>query len=211
MKKIALILLFAFVNISLFAQLPNFGLKLGLTSSELSSDMETYNEKSILGYQFGAFVRLNLGKIYIQPEAYFTKKGGELNFEPSINPTNLKITNNIKLSTLDIPILLGYKILDLKLVNIRVNAGPVASFVLNKDIEVSSNNLGVDDNSLILGEITKDDIKDAIWGFQAGIGVDVLMFTVDVRAEWGINDISNVSTMESKSNLYYIAIGWKLF
>lgn len=207
MKKTALIFLFALLSVSLFAQLPNFGPKIGITSSQLSSDLDDYTQESILGYQFGAFVRLNFGKIYLQPEAYYTKKGGELNFKPSINP-NLEITNKIKLSTLDVPLLLGYKVLNLKVVNVRLNAGPVASFVLNKNVEVHNN---IDLKSGSTGEITKNDIKDAIWGFQAGVGVDVLMFTIDVRAEWGINDISNVSDMESKSNLYYISIGYKSF
>ncbi|MCD6111789.1 MAG: PorT family protein [Bacteroidales bacterium] len=208
MKKTALIFLFALISVSLFAQIPNFGPKIGITSSQLSSDLDDYTQESILGYQFGAFARLNFGKIYLQPEAYYTKKGGELNFKPSINP-DFEIKNKIKLNTLDVPLLLGYKVLNLKVVNVRLNAGPVASFVLNKNVEVHNNN--IDFKSGSTGEITKDDIKDAIWGFQAGVGVDVLMFTIDVRAEWGINDISNVSDMESKSNLYYISIGYKLF
>ncbi len=205
MKKLVSFLLFVLLSVTVFSQIPNFGIKAGFNSSKLTSDINEYNEESILGYNAGVFLRLNLGKAYIQPEAYFTRKGGKLKFNPTIDPGVGTIDNKIKLNTLDIPILLGYKIIDLKIAKLRINAGPVASFILNKEVDVK-----IGEGQSSSEPLSKNDFKNAIWGIQAGAGIDISQFTIDVRYEWGINDISDIQSMESKSNLINISLGWKI-
>ena len=74
--------------------------------------------------------------------------------------------------------MVGVRLIDLKAVNIRLMLGPVASFVLNKDIDS-------DDNNPVL---EKNDFKDMNWGFQGGAGIDVLFLTLDIRYELGLNN-----------------------
>lgn len=79
-------------------------------------------------------------------------------------------------------------------------AGPVASLALNKDI--NSENW---DNS-----ITGDDIRSANWGIQAGAGVDLLLFTLDLRYEFGISDYSKDEGLTLKNNMFTVSLGLKI-
>ncbi|MCK9616428.1 MAG: PorT family protein [Lentimicrobiaceae bacterium] len=177
-----------------FSQNPlSFGIKAGFTSSKLNSDVDETKD-AVLGYQFGVFGRLSAKKMYIQPEIYFTKKGGELKADGG--DTHYSITMN----TVDIPLLIGYKLADAKLANLRVMAGPVASFVYDKNIDTKT---GV--------KFPKNDLEDASWAIQAGAGIDVLMFTLDVRYEWGVKDIYKPSDQDFKNNIFLVSLGWKIY
>ena len=102
------------------------------------------------------------------------------------------------------PLLLGVKILDLKLASVHVVGGPVASYAIKKDI--GPTNLGS-----TWPVKTKDDIKNASWAIQAGAGVDLLMFTLDVRYEIGMSQMYNgtASNFSLKNNLLNVSLGLK--
>ncbi|HLO89528.1 MAG: porin family protein [Chloroflexota bacterium] len=196
MKKlilvITLIIAVAYVN----AQTPGFtiGPKIGATISKYNSDLESSKEEAINSIHWGAFARLG-SKVYIQPELLFMKKSGVL-----INPDLAASEQTINLRTIDVPLLLGVKVADLKLTNIRVFAGPVASLTVNREIKVKN----WDD------AITKDDIRGANWAIQFGAGVDLLMFTADLRYELGMGDYSKIDTYSLKNNLVTLSLGWKI-
>ena len=194
MKKIvlflSLILAFQFVN----AQSPiNIGLKAGYSSSQIKTNLEQFNEGSVSNYFAGAFARLNLGKIYIQPEAYFSSKGGKLN-EVVESPT--ATVNSFDLKAIDVPVLLGYKVIEKGAFNLRINAGPVLSFFTKKE---TNNEETFDPN----------DLKDNFFGYQYGAGVDFLFLSLDVRAENSFGDIYSGSSDE-KSQTFLVSLGIKL-
>lgn len=196
MKKLILFLVIAFVSANLYAQLPvNFGPKFGYTSSKLKTDLTGINEEIKNGFEVGAFVRVKVKKLYLQPEIYYAVKGGVLD--------TINLSSEITLNTLDIPILIGYKVIGKDAFNFRIFAGPVASFIVNKKIKV--------DGKEIADDIVDKSIKDAIWGVQLGAGIDILMFTLDVRYELGLNDIGGNDTgVEMKSNTFHVSLGWKI-
>lgn len=208
MKNFFIVIALLLSGTMLFAQSPiSFGIKVGVNSSKLTTDIGTYTEQFATGFNAGVFLRLGAGKFHIQPEAYYAVKGGKFSFDSKvIDPTDpgKSASENIKLSTLDIPIMLGYKIIDLKVVNARLQAGPVASIILNQDVSFKKN--GSDFS--IPG--ANSSLKDAIWGVQVGGGVDVLMFTLDVRYEFGLNDLSTTSGASTKSNMLNISLGYKI-
>ncbi len=107
--------------------------------------------------------------------------------------------------------MLGYKLIDMEVFNLRAMAGPVASFTLKQDENLTVD--GVEQSvAQVFGENGKDfDMKKAIWGIQAGVGVDVMMFRLDVKYEWGLNNLSNVSDIDIKSHSWLISLGWKIF
>jgi hypothetical protein len=116
------------------------------------------------------------------------------------------LKQDIKLNTIDIPILVGTKVLNLKVANVRVMGGPVASFVTKKDIDNVQN---LDD------QLQGRDIKDSNWSGQVGVGVDVLNFTLDIRYEFGLSDVleDNNTTYDFsdvKNNSYLVTLGWKI-
>lgn len=202
MKKITLMIAALIITGSIFGQI-SFGPKIGLNVSKLSTDMagnvSGLKESSKTGFQLGAFVRIGT-KFYIQPELLYSVKGGIL--EVAGDAVNPAVSADYKMGTMDIPVLVGTKVFSLPMVNVRAFAGPIASFIVSKDLTIS--NLVPDDDQIKL--------KDAIWSAAIGAGVDVMMFTLDIRYEFGLNNISNDTDTYSsmKSNTFNVSLGWKI-
>lgn len=197
MKKILFAVTFLIIAGTINAQTPGFtlGPKLGATLSMYETDNETIREEAINTFHWGAFARIG-SKVYIQPELLFMKKSGLL-----VNPALSGSEQTIRLRTIDVPVLFGVKVANLKVVNIRIFAGPVASMTMNKEL-ITKN---WDD------AITEDDLRSANWGVQFGAGADVLMFTLDLRYELGMSDYSKLDAYPLKNNLVTLSLGWKLF
>ncbi len=207
MKKSILLFLFAMIISNLLqAQLPiSAGLKIGFNTSKMPTEITNISDiksQGQNGFLAGAFVRIKLTKFYIQPEVYFTKKGGDFQYS---NTGNI-YTQQSSFKTVDVPLLFGIKILDFKAFNFRLMAGPVASFITDKSVSYQVNGV----NLPAVPSPTLN-FKNTIWGFQAGAGIDILNFTLDVRYEWGINNISDYSEMTSKTKILHVGLGMKLF
>jgi len=187
----------------------NFGIKGGFTMSTLSPDLSDVENALQAGYQGGAFVRIG-DKWHIQPEVYFTLKQGELSYDIMDGTSSIK--QNIKLNTIDVPVLVGWKFLDPPLFNLRLQAGPVASFVSSTSFD-----LKVDGVEMNTPDDFQESFNDLNWGLQVGAGVDFLMFTVDLRYELGLSDLNEdlENPIEGvpttfKSNVFFISVGWKI-
>ncbi len=196
MKKLVLLSFALIVGSIAFAQIPGFsiGPKIGTTFSKFTTDEDQIKEEMKNSFFFGAFVRLG-NKIYLQPELLVMSRNGLLKDE---NTQESQVT--LKIHTIDVPILLGIKVLDLKAANVRVMAGPVASFVIDKNITGENWN----------ETINEDDFKNMNWGLQFGAGVDVLFLTLDVRYEIGLNDVSKLENFSLKNNMFTVGLGWKI-
>jgi len=218
MKKVIfaalLILTVSFVN----AQV-NFGIKAGFNSSlnldnvasVKSGEYDLINVKSELnnGFHLGAFGRLFFDKVYIQPELLYSmqKKDYEFTIQDA-SSQDIDVEKYVTFSTVDIPLLIGYKLLDLKVANLRVFAGP--KFRLNAGSQVSFKNLTNSDPIDV--EALKGEFKDSQVGLEAGAGVDILMFSLDARMNL-INSLHTAS-WETKPDLnsnFVISLAWKIF
>ena len=197
MKRIALAIALLSLALTSSAQF-TFGIKAGYTASTMPTNLPDIKDEVKSNFLFGAFTRFGK-KLIVQPEVYFATSGG-------IYKDTLGGKQTIKLKNLDIPVLVGFKLIDAKVIKLRVLVGPVASFVLGKDISYS-------DITQIQNEIQASQLKDVIWKFDAGVGLDVLFLTFDVRYEWGLNNIYNpASGQESydiKNNVFNISVGFK--
>jgi hypothetical protein len=189
----------------------SFGPKLGWNSTRLSTDYAAYLRDIKSGGHGGLFFSVYLGHFYIQPETYFAVKRGSMEttiIDPLSQTPELKITQAVTLRTIDVPLLVGYKLLDLKVARLRVWGGPVASFLVNKKYVLTIN--GVDESD----RITRDDFRDATWGVQVGAGLDLLFLTFDVGYDFGLNQFLNISALNDfdvRNNLFFCSIGWRLF
>jgi hypothetical protein len=196
----------------IFAQgFVSFGPKVGWNTDKLTTDYSQYMKDLKSGFQGGLFLSVYIKKFYVQPEAYFSLKRGALQttignpFDPA---TTLSISQTISLKTIDVPVLVGYKFLDLKLVRFRIWGGPVASYILNKDFVFAINGTNKSDR------ITRDDFKDAIWSAQVGAGVDVLMLTFDIGYEFGLDSFLTIHSLDNfnfRNNMFYCSLGWRIF
>jgi hypothetical protein len=194
MKKIIILILVLFAALDDFGQF-SLGPKIGYSASKLSTDFDTIKESAKNNFQIGVFFRFGK-KLYVQPEIAYATSGGTLKLEG----TTLKET--IKLKNLYVPVLIGYKIINAKIVNLRIFAGPVANFILNKE---------VDFDETYPNPVQESDLKNIAWGIDVGAGVDVFFLTLDLRYEFGLNNIYTGTDSQSiKSNVFVVSLGFKL-
>jgi hypothetical protein len=192
MKKLTIIILLAVIALTGNAQgFFDAGIKAGVNTSKISTTISDYTPQSINNYLFGAFARINMGRIYIQPEAYYNSKGGEY-----IDKLNASTINSFDLKTIDVPALLGVKIIDQKAFNLRVMGGPIFSFVTDKSFS---------------GQFNADNVKNSFFGWQYGAGVDFLFLTFDARMEKYGNDITQAPDFSTKNGNFVVSLGIKLF
>jgi hypothetical protein len=215
MKKIILFSIALIAASFSYAQL-GFGIKGAFTMSKLSTNLSDYTEAAKTGYQVGAFVRLGK-KLHLQPEAYFTVKSGKTTFDIPTdlsNPNSAKETVNqsVTLNSIDVPLLIGYQIAKLPGLKIRLQAGPVASMVVNKKYDINYSGITEEEKTSI-----EDSYKNANWALQFGAGVDFLFLTADIRYELGLSDINDPADVSikdylpnEKNNVFFISVGWKI-
>jgi hypothetical protein len=196
MKKLTILIVLATITFAGKSQgFLDAGLKAGLNTSKLSTHSSDYTPQTINGYQFGAFARINFGRFYVQPEAYFNSKGGEYIYK--ISPSTV---NSFNLKSVDVPALLGFKIVDQKAFNLRILAGPTFSFLTDKSVSVK-------------GQLTKDNLENSFFGWQYGVGADFLFLTLDVRKVSYSKDFYSTPNFDfdSKNGTFVISLGVKLF
>ena len=201
MKKFILFAgLLVTTSVAALAQLPSFtaGIKAGVNYSELKAKENLTDANSILGYQVGVWTRVGGAGFYLQPELYLGSKGGENPIVIKSDGTEAQVNGKVKFTTLDLPLLLGTKFGPNKL-NVRLMAGPVISFIVDKSTTTDD-----------AYESIKD-YKDQAIGVQAGGGVDVGNLSVDLRYEAGISNISKSTKYDQKQNLFHLSLGFKLF
>jgi hypothetical protein len=191
MKKLIILIIFAVFALSSHAQGNiEVGLKAGLNSSKISMNLSDYTPQTVNNFQFGAFARFNLNRFYIQPEAYFNSKGGE--YIDKISPATI---NSFDLKTIDVPALVGFKVIDKKAYNLHVLAGPVFSLVTSKSVS---------------SQLTETAIKNSFFGWQYGVGADFLFITLDVRMESLGSNLYATPNFDSKNGTFVISLGFKI-
>jgi hypothetical protein len=205
MKKIIISVVVLFFTVSSYAQF-HIGPHIGYTGSNLSIDKDTITNSLKNNFVVGAFARFGK-KIYVQPEINWLTQGSVFKYPSwgSFSP----VEQSIKLSTIQVPVNIGWRIINLKVTNIRVFGGVAANFIVNTTIETTG---GDGDYELLPKE---DDFSNIAWQWDVGVGVDVLMFTLDVKYLGGINNILKDfnyedGTLTSKSNLFMVTLGWKI-
>ncbi|MBF9253489.1 PorT family protein [Pontibacter sp. 172403-2] len=166
-KSLLLLLLLLTTGIAAKAQFFTAGVKAGVSSSSIDVDNIENNitqfkeADNITGYHAGAFLRFKSGNVFVQPEGLLTYTGGKVEVSDDPNSSDVHI-EKFNFSRLDVPILLGYSFFKV----LRLNAGPVASVLLNGKFE---------------GEKIDQYLEDTEWGWQAGVGLDIGNLTADVR------------------------------
>ncbi|MBE0666969.1 MAG: PorT family protein, partial [Bacteroidales bacterium] len=127
------------------------------------------------GFQGGAFLRASFAGIYVQPELLIATATNTLTYTGLVDGAPVDELLEQKFTKVNIPLLVGIKV-----AFFRINAGPAASFLIN------------DPKELIDGAT----YKKATFGYQAGIGVDLLKkLTVDVRYEGSLNQFGENITI----------------
>jgi hypothetical protein len=188
MKKIAVCFILSLFLVSTASAQLSIGPKIGYTASKLSVDENDISSSFSSSFQYGAFARIG-DAWFIQPEIMMTKKGGHLTYESKNYGSSHQ--------TIDFAALFGIYILDFKVAKLNIQAGPVASIITDKGV------LEIPD------VVEKSEFSDAMWSLQFGLGVDALMFTLDVRYELGMSNVYS-GDFNAKNSLIQVTLGWKM-
>lgn len=194
MKKTIIPILFLLISGVLAAQ-PKFdlGLKAGANFSKISFNIDDYTSESITKAHFGAFGRVGWGKIFVQPEVYYSSKGGNVNLDSGV----LSAVKSIDYSSVDVPVLLGFQLFKVSIVDVHILGGPLFSFVTKSSVN--------DDP-----ELSKEYIENHYTGFQYGLGVDVWFLTFDARMEHGGKNLFSHPDFEGNNKTFMLTVGFKI-
>jgi len=221
MKKlfIAAVLL---LSVSFASAQLNFGIKAGYNSSlgvKNISSVTTgeYNLNSVKsevsnGFHAGVFARLGFDKVYFQPELLYAmgKKDYTVTVQDASTNQESSFDKHVTVSTVDVPLLLGYKLLDLKVINLRVFAGPKLRFNAGSTLDFNN----IKGGGFSATDLQKD-VKAAKLGLEGGFGVDVLMLALDFRynliGDMYQTKLKDLTVDNIPASTFVISLGWKIF
>ena len=200
MKKIALLSIFVLSATGVFAQ-SGIGVKVGVNTSNIYTDagsLKNNIDQSLAtktGFVFGVFGRLG-DSFYLQPEVLVATKGGKVEVTPTGGGGPQLV--DVKYTNLDIPILIGFKPVKF----LRINGGPVASLKLSEDKKLKE----------ALADYTangNEAFQNSTWGYQLGVGINLLGFELDLRKEGSLTDISMLQ-FQNESKFNQRSSGWQV-
>jgi len=166
----------------------HIGIKGGSNYSELPVS-KGFNSEYAAGYFGGVMARFDYKRFYIQNEILYSEKSSK------IEKTTLMDSKNAKWRSIEIPLVIGYKVVDLAALNVRVFGGGVYSYVLDENFS-SLNQLKT--------AYTKFDKSNI--GYQVGAGVEFWKFTLDFTYQGGLNNVSK--SFSSKPNSFNVGVGY---
>jgi hypothetical protein len=199
MKKFLFAFLLVLGTSQVFSQ-NGVGIKAGLSSTKIDFKSKQFVPSDAqTGYHVGLFGRFGGAGFFVQPELLFTQTSGEFAFIPNGStggsaPENYKAEFN----RLDIPVMMGFRFLKI----IRIMAGPIASINIDSELK---NAVSTVDNAKF---------KDATFGYQAGLGVDIGALTVEGKYEGGLSKVTeNIGSFntDNRLNQWVLSVGFRIF
>ena len=188
--KITALSIFLLVVQTSFSQI-NIGLKVGgnYNFNGFKSDSIDLSFNNAVSFQGGGLVRVKIKKVHLQVEGLFTQRKGEALYKAE--------SSKINFYSFDVPLIIGYKLIDLKVVKLRLNAGLIPSFTMAQ-----------------FGDLDKDSYNDSFYSAMGGVSLDIPLFLFDIRYQGAIGDyyqLQNVNHNTTLSNsLLTFSVAWKI-
>jgi len=202
MKKTILLILFVILASGVtFGQFA-LGVKLGYNGNKLTTDLDSVKSQFKSGFHIGAWTRFGK-RLYLAPELQYAFSGGVFTEQVGDIATGWK--QKVTIGSLDIPVLVGFKIIHSKFITWRIELGPQASFIVNKKIE---------DVNKVLGPIEEADLNTATWYILGGTGIDILFLKFDIRYQYGLNKLIEDAggyQFDTKNQMVVMSLGFKIF
>lgn len=208
MKKLILVFVASLLVFTMAdAQMFKWGIKGGIGFSSIPMDditnisdgsdvYDLVTGDGVMGYHFGLQTRIKVAMILIQPELYFNAGGGTI--EQIVDGGATEVLN-VKFNRIDLPVLVGFK-----LGPVRINAGPVGSFILSESNDLSEIE---PDFELFTSAMS--------WGYQAGLGLDISKLSIDARYEGSLSALGETFTvggvdfpLDARPSQWIISLGW---
>lgn len=214
------------------------GPKVGYQTAKLSYKKADIKDGFSNHFTAGIFSRVTFGRLYVQPELMYFKTSNvfDVRFTGTDSdnifniPTGANVNLTLNQANLQLPILVGVKIIDLDVVSVRGHVGPTANFVLKSKTLVDYSYSATGDGTEQHGQSTSEknetfNTKSITWGAQVGVGVDVLKrITLDINYNFGLSKVFeqlNTTTLGeyfdfgntdySRQNTFMVTVGFKFF
>lgn len=169
----------------------NLGPKVGANYSVLRTNIDEFDKESAPNLMGGAFFRLKVKKFSANIEAMFT--GVRATTTGPVIPNTEDTELDVKYTNVDVPILLGYQLLDLKVVKLRANAGIVQSFVQGETGDLDRNFMNENYSSGVIGA-----------------SLDIPLIVFDVRYRVGLTEFYDSDRLDLNTDMLVFTVGWKI-
>ena len=168
--------------------------QIGVNVSALDAKIGDLKTEAKAGWNAGVDFRLGEGFIYLSPGAHYYSNTARL-LRDLDNPDIDMWKGETTIQSIKTPINLGFNLTGgSKFLGIRAEGGIVPSFVTSvKETESYSLNI--------------DDLNRLTWGYNLGVGVDVLFLTADLSYE--IGQANFFKDVDGKNNMLTLSLGVK--
>lgn len=195
MRYLICLLGFVLLSYPVFSQI-DFGVKLGANLSSASNfdigmdpdEPVVLNDATRLGYQYGIWCDAPVGlpRLFLRSELQYIQKSWDIGGEPGNTPSPYT-----QLHYLSLPLIVQYRLSDF-----RIGAGPELSFLVDQSVRLDGKNQGenllVEENKLELGANFDLQYNWNRWQFSLRYSLDLTPFLeltlTDINGEPLAND-----------------------
>lgn len=210
MKKLFVFVFVAFLcSNTIDAQDVKWGIRIGGSTTSLDGNeikvatggIDTFRlaiQDAKFGIHLGAFARIELGPMFIQPEILFNSSSVTYSKEDFTTLNSVPVLFKDTYNHLDIPIMIGVKMNAL-----RLQGGIIGSILLSETTDLTE---------IATFEREADNIS---YGWQAGVGIDVARVSVDLKYEGNFNRfgdnitlVGNQYSFDARKNRFVVTMGF---
>lgn len=169
--------------------------KIGINASNLETDIRDLTAEARVGWNLGLDLRMGRGMVFFNPGIHYYSFAADLT--PNItSQTNFDVRNQTTIQNIKVPVNIGINLTGTGgLMNIWIKGGGSANFFGGvKQVDGSS--------------LVTDDFSKVNFGLNLGVGVDVLLFTIDATYELGQTNF--FAEGDSRNNMFTVSAGIKL-
>ena len=190
MKKYYFIFVVMFLSAtSAMSQVEIKGL-IGTNFANFSNLKSSDNVSGRAGYQFGGGVLIG-DKFYVEPGIQFGRSSRTITIVEGETPGDIDFDQNF----VKIPVYAGYHLLghESDMFALRVFAGPAV--LIPGKIQKGAD------------QISKDNIANAVWAADVGVGLDILFLFLEFNYEHSFTDHFTDGSSDAKHNAFVINAG----
>lgn len=189
MKKIFLIIAVLGCSIAAISQ-TKFNPTLGPSFSYFSNESDNVDVVGKTGFTAGFNLRFG-EQLFFQPGAFYFRSNNTIEEVGNVDISGQRF--EFRTEGVRVPLMIGVDLIANERLGIRFYTGPNVAFIFDDEDEL----IDVDDFLL----------RDVIWGYNAGVGLDLGIFTVDLNHEWGLSNMFNSDRITSRNNRLFLTVG----
>jgi len=166
--------------------------KAGINLSLVDASLPDFDTEARAGWNVGVDARLGKGMIFLQPGLHYLNYTADL---LEYESADFDLREQTTIQSLKAPLNLGIRLFgDNGLIGLHVRGGIVPTYVLG--VKEADN-----------FAFSADRLNRLTWGANAGVGLDLLIFTADISYEHGLTDFFKDTT--GGNNVLTMSVGFK--